>query len=68
MKLSISRHRYEDLTSDRQAKIHELVKSINASVKYDYDFDFYKVITTEADWLMATLKDPNTASLFRIYP
>jgi uncharacterized FlaG/YvyC family protein len=67
VKFSISRHRYEDQTHETQAKIHELARSINASVKYDYEFDFYKVITTEADWLMATLKDPDTASLFRIY-
>jgi hypothetical protein len=67
MQLSISRHRYEDLDHVAHKQIHDLAKNLNAHVRYDYEFDFYKVTVSAEDWLLAKLKDPQTTDYFRIY-
>lgn len=54
----ISQWRFASLTEDEEFEIKDTCKKFARDMNYNFEFEYYAVYFTEANWLLALLSNP----------
>lgn len=58
----ISIHRLATLDEDAESAVKELSRKFAQSLYFDFEYEYYSLMFTEENWLLAALADPGTAA------